>query len=134
MAGFCLSDNNEYCDKDKCDSDCITINDATFGPQNASIIVIEAKGRLGNHLIAFTLVKALAKKLGYMPMVMQNTHDFLAQYFTNISVPILQKSICNWEQITFNRYIDGIDEFIARKDILKGHLLELWPNGYKVKY
>jgi len=35
----------------------------TFGKDNSSIFVIEAKGRIGNHLMAFTIIKALEAKL-----------------------------------------------------------------------
>ncbi len=35
----------------------------TFGKDNSSIFVIEAKGRIGNHLMAYTIIKALEAKL-----------------------------------------------------------------------
>ncbi len=45
-----------------------------------SIIVIEAKGRLGNHLIAFTLVGALAKQLGFRPFILDDTYGSVSRH------------------------------------------------------
>ena len=42
---------------------CVNFNHETFGKDNASIFVIEAKGRIGNHLMAYTLIKAFEAKL-----------------------------------------------------------------------
>ena len=42
---------------------CVNFDASTFGRENASIFVIEARGRVGNHLMAYTLIKAFQAKL-----------------------------------------------------------------------
>ena len=42
---------------------CVNFDTSTFGRENASIFVIEARGRVGNHLMAYTLIKAFQAKL-----------------------------------------------------------------------
>ena len=42
---------------------CHNFDPTTFGKDNSSIFVIEAKGRIGNHLMAYTIIKALEAKL-----------------------------------------------------------------------
>ncbi len=41
-----------------------------------SYAVIVSKGRLGNHLIAFTLIGALAKELGLKPFITEETYKY----------------------------------------------------------
>lgn len=48
---------------DKKGDSCVHFNLAQFTAESPSIMLIEAKGRLGNHMIAFTLVQALSKVL-----------------------------------------------------------------------
>jgi hypothetical protein len=42
---------------------CHNFDPTTFGKDNASIFIIEAKGRIGNHLMAYTLIKGFQAKL-----------------------------------------------------------------------
>ena len=42
---------------------CINLDETTFGKDNSSIFLIEAKGRVGNHLMAYTLIKAFEARL-----------------------------------------------------------------------
>ncbi len=58
---------------------CEVFDRSKFGANNASIFVVEAKGRLGNHLIAYAMVIALAKEMGVVPMVVGETHKFINQ-------------------------------------------------------
>ena len=45
------------------DRGCVHFDASRFTSEMPSIMVIEAKGRLGNHMIAFTLIQALKKVL-----------------------------------------------------------------------
>ena len=56
------------------ESKCVNWDPRRFTPDSPSLIVIESKGRLGNHLIAFTLVLALAKEKDVTPFVTEETH------------------------------------------------------------
>ena len=42
---------------------CHDFDPTTFGKDNSSIFIIEAKGRIGNHLMAYTLIKGFQAKL-----------------------------------------------------------------------
>jgi len=42
---------------------CVDFDATTFGKDNSSIFVIRAEGRVGNHLMAYTLIKAFQAKL-----------------------------------------------------------------------
>ena len=41
----------------------------TFGPDSPSLFVVNAQGRLGNHLMAYAIVHALAFKLDIVPLI-----------------------------------------------------------------
>ena len=76
--------------------DCIDVFD--LGPDRPSIVVIDARGRLGNHLMAYALVKALALDHGVVPLVTRETRDYLRdifEYKDNNEVSVLENSFCN---------------------------------------
>ncbi len=54
-----------------------------------TVAVIEAKGRLGNHLIAFTLIGALAKQLGFQPYIMEETYEYSSSYISTYTTTYL---------------------------------------------
>eukprot|EP00095_Tigriopus_kingsejongensis_P010181 maker-scaffold105_size367834-snap-gene-1.19 protein:Tk10181 transcript:maker-scaffold105_size367834-snap-gene-1.19-mRNA-1 annotation:"galactoside 2-alpha-l-fucosyltransferase 2" len=124
----------ESCPKETCDSEpqCQHFNPLTFSAKNQSIFVIEAKGRLGNHLIAYGLAVALEKSTGIQTYLTQESQNFLSKYFDNVSVAILQDRFCNWNEMNFEVYQDGVEEFVNSKSLHNGHLIDLWPLGYKV--
>ena len=41
----------------------------TLGPASPSLFVVNAQGRLGNHLMAYAIVHALAFKLDIVPLI-----------------------------------------------------------------
>ena len=127
-----------FCDKENCESkeeSCQHFNINNFGSKNASVFVIESKGRLGNHLITYTIIQALQKKLNIQPFILQETYDYMSKYFGNISLPILEKTFCNYQTIPFQIFDGGINELVdqTNQHYRRGHLIELWPFGYKVK-
>ena len=58
---------------------CVDFDASTFGRDNASIFVIEARGRVGNHLMAYTLIKAFQAKLNIQVIRMLITVFFRIQ-------------------------------------------------------
>lgn len=114
-------------------STCQHFDAVHFGSSNKSIFVIESKGRLGNHLIGFTLSQALAKVLKVQGLVVGETEKLLSTYFENkFAVPTLESKFCNWQDMRFKPYFGSIDELVTNTQWHHGQLLDLWPNGYKV--
>ncbi len=113
---------------------CRNFDPAAFSASgNASLFAIEARGRLGNHLMGYTIVMALKKVLGVDAVVMAETDRFVRRYFDPAhAVPVLEETYCNWQDIEFRPYEGGIDELVENEELHKGKLLNLWPMGYKV--
>ena len=64
-------------------------------PEEPSIFVINAAGRLGNHLMAFAIVMTLAKTLKIRPFVQKETAEYLSKYFIAENIPIYEDAFCN---------------------------------------
>ena len=129
ISSFCEADDVCYSEEKTC---CIDLTN--FGPKNASIFVIEAKGRLGNHLIAYTLIQALAKNLHIQPFITEETFDFLNNIFQMdpTKVPVLERTFCNVQELGFNHFDGSLEELLSNNVYHRGKVLDLWPWGYKV--
>ncbi len=51
---------------------CHDFDPTTFGKDNSSIFIIEARGRIGNHLMAYTLIKGFQAKLNIQVLLIFN--------------------------------------------------------------
>lgn len=125
----------EFCEKDACSESTAKCRTLHVKPGDPSIWLIHAKGRLGNHLMSYALVMALQKATesqGVRVFVTQETRDFLTKYFEDLSVPVLERDVCNHQDLQFKYYVEGIDELVDDQRLRSGHLLDLWPLGYKV--
>ena len=126
-----FSAGNQICEKESCSlKPCQNFQKSKFTSENASLFIIEAKGRLGNHLIGYTVIKALNKTLNIQPLVGRETREYLSQYFSNISAPAIEDIFCNWRDLPFEGYQNSIHDLVADESLRKGKLLELWPLGY----
>ena len=54
----------------------MNFKDTNFGPESPSMFIIEARGRLGNHLMAFTTIMALQKAIGIQAYFMFTSFFF----------------------------------------------------------
>lgn len=116
----------EKCEKKKqCENLVVKENDP-------SVFVIYAAGRLGNHLMAFSAVLALGKMLNIRPFVQGDTAEYLKQYFVAENIPVFEDTFCNPDDIKKVLFDHDVDYLIERKDLHKGHIIGLWPWGYKV--
>lgn len=62
-------------------SNCTNFDVTKFTKENASIIVLEARGRLGNHLMAFTVLNSLQDDFKAQGYIMEDTFDLVSNYF-----------------------------------------------------
>ena len=100
-------------------------------PKQPSIFVIHASGRLGNHLMAFAIVLALAKAIHIKPFVQGETADYLKRYFVAENIPVFENTYCNNDHVQFEIFNGDIDELVKQKELHTGKVLALWPWGYK---
>ena len=61
LFSFISCDNKDLCINEETVKKCETFSH--LGQNDASIFIINAEGRLGNHLMAFAIILALAKSL-----------------------------------------------------------------------
>ena len=61
--GFIFCNENDLCDKDYSIKKKNCENLSSLDPNQPSVFILHASGRLGNHLMAFAIVLALAKSL-----------------------------------------------------------------------
>ena len=55
------------------------------------------------------------------------------EFDQKLSPPVFQKTFCNWRDVKGVAYRRGVDQLIAEDIYLhKGHVVNLWPEGYKV--
>ncbi len=62
-------------------SDCIHFDTSTFSKDNASIVVLQARGRLGNHLMAYTVLNSLRDEFKARAYIFEDTFDLVSKYF-----------------------------------------------------
>ena len=101
------------------DKECINLNDKTLGPKDPSWFVIVAQGRLGNHLVAYSVIKTLAKTLHIRPLIPNETKQYLKKFFDfKDSILVLEEAFCNTEEVLQSKmkYFDGsIDGLVQDK-------------------
>ena len=117
LKDYCNEENkNDTCNKKEETEECTVFSDEMFGPQNASLFVIVAKGRLGNHLIAYSVIQALAHTLHIRPLITKETKIFLQKYFdVKHNIAVLEETFCNYQQIPFVQFEGSIDELAENK-------------------
>ena len=99
-----------------------------------SIFIAHAQGRLGNHLMAFAIILALAKTLNIKPYVQGETAEYLKKYFVSENIPVFEETFCNHEELKPVLFNGDLDYLVKEKKLHTGKLLILWPWGYKVCY
>ena len=100
-------------------------------PEEPSIFVINAAGRLGNHLMAFAIVMTLAKTLKIRPFVQKETAEYLSKYFIAENIPIYEDAFCNAEEVKSQLFNGDLNELVENTGLHKGKVLVLWPWGYQ---
>lgn len=88
--------------------------------EDPSIFIINAAGRLGNHLMAFGIVMALGKSLKVQPYVKGETAEYLNRYFTAENIPVFENTFCNAEDIQLEIFNGDLDEVVQRSDLHTG--------------
>ena len=98
---------------------CIETNDILSGPDEPSWFIIVPEGRLGNHLVGYSVIQALAAKLKIRPLITQETEDYLKKYFdVKHNISIYEKTFCNIHEVERSKmkYFEGsIDEIVQDK-------------------
>ena len=100
-------------------------------PEEPSIFVINAAGRLGNHLMAFAIILTLAKTLKIRPFVQKETAKYLSKYFIAENIPIYEDAFCDIEQVQLEIFNGDLDELVQKTELHRGKAILLWPWGYK---
>ena len=115
--------------------ECINFEEQHFGHQNASVFVIEAHGRLGNHIIAYSVIRSLEKTLGVQGFVTEQTKGYLDKFFEleHLRIKTLEHHFCNFQDMKFEVFDGRLDSLLSNKDLLIGNMVNLWPKGYQVK-
>ena len=114
------NDSESSCDENiEITSKCIQLTKGDIGPQDPSWFIIIPRGRLGNHIVGYSIIQALAATLGIRPLLAQETDDYMRKYF-NIahSISIYEDTFCNIEEIERFQmtYFEGsIDEIAQNK-------------------
>ena len=98
---------------------CIETNDILNGLDEPSWFIIVPEGRLGNHLVGYSVIQALAAKLKIRPLITQETEDYLKKYFdVKHNISIYEKTFCNIHEVERSKmkYFEGsIDEIVQDK-------------------
>ena len=103
-----------------------------FGADQSSLFMIDAKGRLGNHLMAYALVKALAFDHNILPLVTRETRDYLEAIFDyENDVKVFEDAFCDIDKALarITVFEDTIDSLVSEKDNFKGKFFNLWPKA-----
>lgn len=115
-----INDSESSCGKEnEVASKCIELTKGDIGPQDPSWFIIVPRGRLGNHIVGYSVIQALAATLGVRPLIAQETDDYLRKYFDiNHTISIYEDTFCNREVIERFQmtYFEGsIDELVKNK-------------------
>ena len=113
----CKTGNSLSCDERH--NKCIETKDILSGPDEPSWFIIVPEGRLGNHLVGYSVIQALAAKLKIRPLITQETEDYLKKYFdVKHNISIYEKTFCNIHEVERSKmkYFEGsIDEIVQDK-------------------
>ena len=115
-----INDSDISCGpKNKITSKCTELTKGDIGPQDPSWFIIIPRGRLGNHIVGYSIIQALAATLGIRPLLAQETDDYLRKYFDiNHTISIYEDTFCNIDEIQRFQmtYFEGsIDELVQNK-------------------
>ena len=113
----CKKENSLSCQNGH--NKCIETKDILSGPDEPSWFIIVPEGRLGNHLVGYSVIQALAAKLKIRPLITQETEDYLKKYFdVKHNISIYEKTFCNIHEVQRSKmkYFEGsIDEIVQDK-------------------
>ena len=113
----CKKENSLSCHEGH--NKCIETNDILSGPDEPSWFIIVPEGRLGNHLVGYSVIQALAAKLKIRPLITQETEDYLKKYFdVKHNISIYEKTFCDIHEVERSKmkYFEGsIDEIVQDK-------------------
>ena len=120
--GSCKQNNNDAgCtiqDQNKVQT-CIELNHKTLQPQDPSWFIIVPKGRLGNHIVGYSVIQALAATLQIRPLITEETEMYLKKTFdVKHNISIFEHTFCNVDEIELSKmqYFEGsIDEVVQEK-------------------
>ena len=119
--GSCKQKNNDSgcAIQDKTLQSCIELNHKTLQPQDPSWFIIVPKGRLGNHIVGYSVIQALAATLQIRPLITAETEMYLKKYFdVKHNISIFENTFCNVDEIELSKmqYFEGsIDEVVRDK-------------------
>ena len=68
----------------------------------------------------------------YRPFVEGDTATYLRKYFNAENIPVFEETFCSSEDLQPEIFNGDLDVLLDYKEIHKGHLISLWPWGYKV--
>jgi hypothetical protein len=105
--------------QDKTLQNCIELNHKTLRPQDPSWFIIVPKGRLGNHIVGYSVIQALAATIQIRPLITEETETYLKKYFdVKHNISIFENTFCNVDEIELSKmkYFEGsIDEVVQEK-------------------
>ena len=118
------SEGESYCvQKSTSSRNCIELTKNHLGPQDPSWFIIVPQGRLGNHIVGYSVIQALAATLGVRPLLSKETDEYLRKYFEiKHDISIYEDTFCNLEKLeNFQMtYFEGsIDEIVKNKNYHK---------------
>ena len=117
----CKKDNNESDCKTEADKfpKCIELNDKNLGPEDPSWFIIVPQGRLGNHIVGYSVIQALGATLNVRPLINEETETYLKQYFdVKHNLSIYENTFCNTKEIErykMTYFTGSIDEIVEQK-------------------
>ena len=98
---------------------CIELSSKTLGPEDPSWFIIVPRGRLGNHIVGYSIIQALGATLNIRPLISQETETYLKKYFdVKHNISIFEETFCNVEEIEESKmiYFEGsIDQLVQDK-------------------
>ena len=157
-------ENLEYCVIEKCILDpdkggfpidkkprpgCVDFNYEEFKARNIPIFYQRAKGRLGNQLVAFSIITATAlawnngtlnpteaetEALFYIPRDMSK---FMVAIFDPSCIPytVWENQFCNWPDIPFKVFDGSFTQILSKHEGFKGQILKMFEGdkGYSAE-
>ena len=91
-------DKKEMCDIESKVKTCVDFDGVEqFQKDSRSIFMMTANGRMGNHMIAYSLMKQLNRELNVRTFIRRETKEMLSAVFeeSSINVPVLEEVFCN---------------------------------------
>ena len=70
-----------------------------FNPNDASVIVNDSGGRLGNHMFVYLLLASLKLKYGMQPYLTRKTKDILGPIFEDLGMEVAEEELCDFDVV-----------------------------------